>query len=109
MFYVFQFLCIDVTEVNCLCKFVNDSEQKYPNCSMRKSEFGGQPRIDLIATTNIVDGEELRYDYGDVGLPWRLKIRLKQISPLIEMISLKLLDMKGINSRSYAIQQIRKT
>ena len=76
---------------------------------MRKSEFEGQPRIYLIATANIVDGEELRHDYGDVGLPWCLKVRLKQISPLIEMISLKLLDMKGINSRSYAIQQIRKT
>ena len=76
---------------------------------MRKSEFEGQPRIYLIATANIVDGEELRYDYGDVDLPWCLKVRLKQISQLIEMISLKLLDMKGINSRSYAIQQIRKT
>ena len=76
---------------------------------MRKSEFEGQPRIYLIATANIVDGEELRYDYGDVDLLWRLKVRLKQISPLIEMMSQKLLDMKGINSRSYAIQHIRKT
>ena len=41
---------------------------------MRKSEFEGQPRIYLIATANIVDGEELRYDYGDVDLPWRLKV-----------------------------------
>lgn len=41
---------------------------------MRKSEFEGQPRIYLIATVNIVDGEELRYDYGDVDLPWRLKV-----------------------------------
>ena len=57
MFYLFS---IDATQGNCLCKFVNDSEQKYANCSMRKSEFEGQPRIYLIATTNIVDGEELR-------------------------------------------------
>ena len=71
MFYLFS---IDATQVNCLYKFVNDSEQKYANCSMRKSEFEGQPRIYLIATANIVDGEELRYDYGDVDLPWRLKV-----------------------------------
>ena len=71
MFYLFS---VDATQGNCLCKFVNDSEQKYANCSMRKSEFEGQPRIYLIATANIVDGEELRYDYGDVDLPWRLKV-----------------------------------
>ena len=91
MFYLFS---IDATQVNCLCKFVNDSEQKYANCSMRKSEFEGQPRIYLIATANTVDGEELRCDYGDVDLPWHFKVNLKQISPLIEIISLKLLNMK---------------
>ena len=67
MFYLFS---IDATQVNCLCKFVNDSEEKYANCSMRKIAFKGQPRIYLIATANIVDREELRYDYGDVDLPW---------------------------------------
>ena len=90
MFHLFS---IDATQVNCLYKFVSDSEQKYAHCSLRKSEFEGQSRIYLVATTNIVDGKELRYDYGDVDLPWHLKVKLRQISPLTEMISLKLLNM----------------
>ena len=64
MFYLFS---IDATQVNCLCKFVNDSEEKYANCGMRKIDFEGPPRIYLIATaklkvlSNSTNKENLNY------------------------------------------------
>ena len=42
---------------------------------MKKYELGGQPHIYLKACANIVDSEELRYDYGDTDLPWRIHVR----------------------------------
>ena len=38
---------------------------------MKKCVIEGVPRIYLKAISNIVDGEELRYNYGDIDLPWR--------------------------------------
>lgn len=38
---------------------------------MKKYYTNGKLRIYLKAVANIVDGEELRNDYGESDLPWR--------------------------------------
>ena len=43
---------------------------------MKKYVIEGVPRIYLKAISNIVDGEELRYNYGDIDLPWRYNVSL---------------------------------
>ena len=50
---------------------MNDSPVKFANFIMRKHYTDGKLCIYLKAIANIVDGEELRYDYGDSDLPWR--------------------------------------
>ena len=62
-------ISIDATIIDCLAKFINVSPAKYANCIMKKCELDGEPHIYLKACANIVDGEELRYDYGDTDLP----------------------------------------
>ena len=42
---------------------------------MKKCELDGEPHIYLKACANIVDGEELRYDYGDTDLPQCIHVR----------------------------------
>ena len=54
-----------------MAKFVNDSPARFANCVMKRLKFDGKLHIFLKAIANIVDGEELRYDYGDSGLLWR--------------------------------------
>ena len=71
-----SFLCFlfiigfDSTKIDCLAKFVNDSLQNF----MKKYELDGQPRIYLKAYANIVDGQELRYDYDYTDLPWCIHV-----------------------------------
>ena len=65
---------IDATYIECLGKCVNDSPEKHANSTMKKGDIDGQLRIYLIAKNNIVNNEELRYDYGDKDLPWRNKV-----------------------------------
>ena len=74
MCFVF-IISVDATKIDCLAKFVNDSPAKFANCIMKKYELDVQPHIYLKACANIVDGEELRYDYGDTDLPWRIHVR----------------------------------
>ena len=66
---------VDATIIDCLAKFVNDSPEKFANFIMKKYELDEQPRIYKKACANIGDGEELRYDYGDTDLPWRIHLR----------------------------------
>lgn len=66
----FHFLSIDATEPDGrLCRLVNDSIK--PNCVMKKIVHNSLPCLHLIALRDIMEGEELRYDYGDKNLPWR--------------------------------------
>lgn len=70
----FFFHSVDATNDALLGRFVNDS--KAGNSVMKKMFFDALPYLCLIALDNIYPGDELRYDYGDVGsnLWWRKKV-----------------------------------
>ena len=53
-------------------RFVNDSPDA--NSKMKKINFQGSPRLCLFATKEILEGEEIVYDYGVKDLPWRNKV-----------------------------------
>lgn len=52
-----------------LARLVNDSKY-FPNSKHKQMEIDGSPRLCLFALKNIAPGEEIRYFYGDDGLPW---------------------------------------
>ena len=43
---------------------------------MKECVIEDVPRIYLKAISNIVVGEELRYNYGDIDLPWLYNVSL---------------------------------
>ena len=53
-------------------RLVNDSPDG--NCRMKKIMVGKQPCLSLFASKDIAIGEELRYDYGVMDLPSRVKV-----------------------------------
>uniref|UniRef100_A0A8C9LMU8 N-lysine methyltransferase KMT5A n=1 Tax=Piliocolobus tephrosceles TaxID=591936 RepID=A0A8C9LMU8_9PRIM len=66
--YYFQYLskiyCVDATrETNRLGRLINHS--KCGNCQTKLHDIDGVPHLILIASRDIVAGEELLYDYGD--------------------------------------------
>lgn len=66
------FFSVDATwEVNRLCRYVNDSSSSKANTKMEHFAPEGGTRLCLVAIKDIAAGTELRYDYGDQGLPWR--------------------------------------
>ena len=73
---------IDATlEVFSMGRMVNDAAEKDPenNCKMSVVVVDHQPHLCLFATRDITTGEELRYDYNDVNLPWR-KVRVLNVA-----------------------------
>lgn len=67
--YYFQFknkqYCIDATaESGRLGRLLNHST-KTNNCCTKLVEFKGKPHLIIVAATDIQEGEELLYDYGD--------------------------------------------
>jgi hypothetical protein len=50
---------------------VNDAPHKNANCKMKKITDENKPALALFALRNLKIGEELRYDYGLLDLPWR--------------------------------------
>ena len=50
---------------------MNDNPLHKANCTMRKIKGENKVYLALYALRNIEKGEELRYDYGVKGLPWR--------------------------------------
>ena len=72
------FFRIDATDTQRLCKFVNDEKQggKACNAVMKLKVYNKYPRLCLFATRDILQGEEIRYDYGDDSVSWRqIKVR----------------------------------
>ena len=59
------FLCnsIDASTNARICKYVNDTSNKYANCEMRIVECNNKAHLCLFAKRNIPEGEELRYIY----------------------------------------------
>jgi SET domain-containing protein len=53
-------------------RFANDSAT--PNSKMKTILVYGKPRLCLFATEMIAEGDEIVYDYGVKGLPWREKV-----------------------------------
>eukprot|EP00057_Strongylocentrotus_purpuratus_P018934 XP_011673408.1 PREDICTED: uncharacterized protein LOC100892236 [Strongylocentrotus purpuratus] len=75
--YVFHFKHCGVkyridasSEGSCLARYINDEETK-PNCRMKKLVFNNVPHLCLFALTDINQGAELRYNYGEDDYPWR--------------------------------------
>lgn len=67
---------IDATDSHGLCRLVNDGIGKQMNCVMKKIIVDGTPYLCLFALRDIRAQEELRYDYGQTDMPWRLKVGL---------------------------------
>lgn len=65
---------MDATFASGLGRLVNDAPSRSANCVMKKRIIGDKtPYLALYALRDLTVGEELRYDYGVSGLPWRKK------------------------------------
>jgi len=73
-------LSVDATNIECLCKYVNDSG--HGNCKMKRIIDENCCYLCLFATKEIKEGEELRYDYGDDPneMWWRKNVSVGCIS-----------------------------
>lgn len=71
--YSAWFSSIDATFSSGLGRLVNDAPLRKANCAMRKIKHDSKTYLALYALRDIQVGEELRYDYGVKGLPWRNK------------------------------------
>ena len=60
-----------------ICQFVNDGDKHQRNCAMKVKEVHHKPRLCLFALRDILPGQELTYDYGDVtkNLWWRKEVK----------------------------------
>ncbi|CAL9690820.1 unnamed protein product [Knipowitschia caucasica] len=71
--------CIDASrEDQSFGRLVNDNVR--PNCKMKKLINDGKPHLFLFALRDIDAGEEISYDYGGTGWPWRKKASGKEAS-----------------------------
>ena len=54
-------------------RMINDASPRTPeeNACMKIIVVNQNPHLCLFAKRDIEEGEELRYDYGVPGLPWR--------------------------------------
>ena len=50
---------------------VNDICKQCANCSIKNISLREEVHLCIFAKKKIEPGEELRYDYGVQGLPWR--------------------------------------
>ncbi|KAJ4923308.1 hypothetical protein JOQ06_016430 [Pogonophryne albipinna] len=50
-------------------RLVNDDPK--PNGKMKKMKVDGVPQLCIFAVKDIMEGQEITYDYGGVDLPWR--------------------------------------
>ena len=67
------FFSVDATFSNLCGRFVNDATGHKRNASLEVVFVNKRPHIALFAARNICKGEEIRYDYGVIDLPWRRK------------------------------------
>ena len=67
----FLHFSVDATFAHGLGRLVNDSPQKDANCVMKRVVIDNVPHLLLYAKDDIQPGDELRYNYGIKGLPWR--------------------------------------
>ena len=66
------FLSVDATFQRRLGKFINDSPPQYANCKMVAIHVDGKIHLCLFARGGVIEpGTEIRYSYGEIGLPWR--------------------------------------
>jgi hypothetical protein len=75
---------IDATFSKRMGRYVNDAASSNPACNanMVKVFVDYRPYLALFAKRCIQAGEEIRYDYGVDGLPWRCeKVSLGIIYP----------------------------
>ncbi|KAG9278134.1 hypothetical protein AMEX_G5940 [Astyanax mexicanus] len=64
--------CIDASvEDGSLGRLCNDSEK--PNTKVKTVVIQNNPHLCLFAIKDIEVGDEITYDYGGEGLPWRQK------------------------------------
>ena len=73
---------VDATRVEGKGRYINDGLGKQKNVVPKVVLVNGEPRICFFAIKNIPNGNELRYDYGVSGLPWRDKLHRKQVTQI---------------------------
>ena len=78
-FILFLF-SVDATFSTRIGKYINDSCK--PNCRVKPVKCCNGTFICLFALTEIANGTEIRYSYGESGLPWR-KVSVILLSMLI--------------------------
>ena len=75
MFFLSSIYSIDATYSKQLGRLVNDEPAETANVQTRLIDCGG-PRVCIFAKKEIKSGEEICFDYGVKGLPWRKKVFL---------------------------------
>ena len=76
----FLFFSIDATDhYGRLGRYVNDSSPADPqlNSRMKKVVINNVPHLILFASRDIASGEEIRYDYGEIG--WWRKVSVNSV------------------------------
>ena len=70
--HIIFFVSIDATnDDGRLGRLVNDGWNGNENCVMKKIESDHGPKLVLFAKRDIMEKEQLLYDYGVGDLPWR--------------------------------------
>ena len=72
---------IDATSrLDCLARFINDCDWQFKaNCRPVKVNLGNKKfSIAFFTTQKILKGDELRYNYGTVDAPWKLKPKITE-------------------------------
>ena len=76
--YLYIFFSIDGTFSKRLGRYVNDSPPAYCNARIKPVYCDQQLHLCLFLLVDKIEaGTELRYSYGEIGLPWR-KVNLFQ-------------------------------
>lgn len=75
LFKVIYFFSIDSTDEPVsgpkLCRLVNHG-RKDKKCTMKVLEVNSKPHLCLFALKNIIEGQEILYDYGIANLSWEV-------------------------------------
>ena len=71
----FIFFSVDATNsIGRVARYINDS--KFVNCLIKVVIVENKPHLCIFALVDIDKDIELRYNYGEPGLPWRINVRV---------------------------------
>ncbi|XP_011661625.2 uncharacterized protein LOC105437092 [Strongylocentrotus purpuratus] len=70
--------CIDAYDSMTNGRYANDAKGLNENATVRKVVVDGNPHLIIMSKTEILAGEEIRYDYGNPNAPWRASINISK-------------------------------